>query len=421
MAGTQLIPLIALLILAGFFAGTTIAFQHINKFSMEIKRKKGLFSGRILAHFHEQPIRFVASGTIGFLACIVIFSILLNYALMPYWKQIPFGSFNFLYLKILAQFLIAAILVLLFSLLLPRSLFRAQANRLLPVFAFPISVFARLIYPVATLMTSLANWILQYLFNVKITSEGVPYEVGNGEAYLFNTNNKEENSVKKLNTLFFENALNLPQIKIRNCLIPRKEIIALEYQSTMEEVRQEFIASQYSKLIIYEKNIDNIIGYIHQLDLFNEPMTVKEVLHPILAVPETMNVITLLTQMTRDHKSIAWVVDEFGGTAGIVTLEDLLEEIFGDIRDEHDTHELVERQIAEKEYLLSGRLELHYLKEKYGFVFGETESETLSGFIITGHGAIPRERERIIIGNFEFDITRVSETRIEMVKMRILK
>lgn len=420
MTGPQLIPLIALLLLAGFFAGTTIAFQHINKFSMEIKRKKGLFAGRILAHFHEQPIRFVASGTIGFLACIVIFSILLNYALMPYWEQIPFGTFNFLYLKILAQFLIAAILILLFSLLLPRSLFRAQANRLLPVFAFPISAFAKLLYPVTSLMTSLANWILQYLFNVKITSEGVPYDAGNGEAYLFSIN-KEENSVKNLNTLFFENALNLPQIKIRNCLIPRKEIVALEYNSSLDEVRQEFISSQYSKLIIYEKNIDNIVGYVHQLDLFNGATVVKDVLHPILAVPETMNVITLLTQMTRDHKSIAWVVDEFGGTAGIVTLEDLLEEIFGDIRDEHDTHELVDRQIAEKEYLLSGRLELSYLKEKYGFVFGETESETLSGFIITGHGSIPGERERIIIGNFEFDITRVSETRIEMVKLRILK
>lgn len=415
---SQLIPLIILLILAGFFAGTTIAFQHINKFSMEIKRKKGLLAGRILAHFHEQPLRFVASGTIGFLLCIVVFSVCLNYLLTPYWKQIPFGSFNSLYLKIFVQFLISGILIMFFSLLLPRSLFRAQANRLLPVFAVPISFFSKIFYPIASLITGMANWMLQYLFNVKITSDGIPYEMGNREAFF---NAESEEGIRSLNTVFFENALNLPQIKIRNCLIPRKEISALEVGCKMQELRQEFISTQYSKIIIYDTNIDNIIGYVHQLDLFNSPTAVKDILHPIIAVPETMNVISLLTRMTREHRSIAWVVDEFGGTAGIITLEDLLEEIFGDIRDEHDVHELVERQIAEKEYLFSGRLELDYLTEKYGFSFGETDSETLSGYIIARHESIPAERDRIIIGNFEFDITHVSETRIEMVKMRILK
>ena len=387
---------------------------------MEIKRKKGLLAGRILAHFNEQPVRFVASGVIGRLICMVIFAILLNYALTPFWEQIPFGSFNSLYLKVLVQFVIAVFLLGIFALLIPRSLFRAQANRLLPVFAFPISVFSKLFYPIASLMTSLSNWILQYLFNVKITTDAIPFSSGGNSAHLF-SGDAEENGHQHLNTVFFENALNLPQIKIRNCLIPRKEIEAVEIGCAMRSLEQKFIDSQYSKIVVYETNIDNVIGYVHQLDLFGRPTALRDILHPILAVPETMNVISLLTQMTQQHKSIAWVVDEFGGTAGIVTLEDLLEEIFGDIRDEHDVHERVEQQIADKEYLFSGRLELNYLSEKYGFVFGETDSETLSGYIITRHESIPKERERFIIGDFEFDITHVSETRIEMVKMRLLR
>jgi CBS domain containing-hemolysin-like protein len=178
--------------------------------------------------------------------------------------------------------------------------------------------------------------------------------------------------------------------------------------------------TKLSKIIIYEHTIDNILGYIHQLDMFKNPADITAIIHPIMVVPETMSAIDLLSKFNKERKSIAWVVDEFGGTAGIVTIEDVLEEIFGEIKDEHDVEEFVEKQIAEKEYIFSGRLELDYLNERYGFDFPEDESETLSGYIINHHETIPRLKERIIIDDYEFDVLNVTDTRIEMVKMKIL-
>ena len=174
-------------------------------------------------------------------------------------------------------------------------------------------------------------------------------------------------------------------------------------------------------MITYEKNIDNILGYVHQLALFKHPTSIRSILLPIPAVPESMSATDLISKFTRERKSIAWVVDEFGGTAGIITMEDVLEELFGEIHDEYDTEEFVEKQLAENEFIFSGRLELDYLEEKYGFEFGEEESETLSGYIINYHETIPRQKERIIIDDFEFDILHVSDTRIETVKMKKLK
>ena len=215
--------------------------------------------------------------------------------------------------------------------------------------------------------------------------------------------------------------MSLPTVKIRQCLVPRTEIVALELNDSIAEARALFIQTKLSKLLVYENSIDNIVGYIHQLDLFNRPENIKAMLHPIVAVPESMSASDLIRRFTKERKSIAWVVDEFGGTAGIVTMEDLLEEIFGEIQDEYDTEELTEKTVSENEYIFSGRLELDYLKEKYDFEFPENESETLSGYIINEHETIPKQKETIIINNFKFDILTVSERRIEMVKMKVLQ
>jgi CBS domain containing-hemolysin-like protein len=221
----------------------------------------------------------------------------------------------------------------------------------------------------------------------------------------------------------FENALSLSDTKIRACLLPRKEIIAVEKDTSIASIKEKFIETKLSRIIVFENNIDNIIGYIHHLDLFKNPSTTLEILHPIAAVPETMSATDLMNKFTKDRKSIAWVIDEFGGTAGIVTMEDLLEELFGEIEDEYDTTEdFVEKQLAEDEYLFSGRIELDYVEQKYQFNFyGKEGAETLSGFIIQNNNAIPKQKQKIIIGNIEFDILHVSDTRIEMVKVRLLK
>jgi CBS domain containing-hemolysin-like protein len=223
------------------------------------------------------------------------------------------------------------------------------------------------------------------------------------------------------NAQLMENAQELPKVRIRQCLVPRKEIIGIDRHSSMEDVRRKFEETRLSKLVVFDKNIDHITGYIHQLDLFKNPASVQSVLLSIPAVPESMSATDLIGKLSRDRKSIAWVVDEFGGTAGIITMEDVLEELFGEIQDEYDTEEFIEKQVAENEYIFSGRLELDYLEEKYGFDFGEDDSETLSGHIINYHETIPRQKERIIIDNYEFDIVSVSDTRIEMVKLKKLK
>ena len=223
-----------------------------------------------------------------------------------------------------------------------------------------------------------------------------------------------------MNTDLLEAALLLPTIRVRECLVPRKEIEAIEKKSSIAEVRKKMIASKLSKLVVYDKTIDHIVGYIHQLDLFQQPKTIQDILLTIPAIPETMGAHDLILRLNKERKSMAWVVDEFGGTAGIVTMEDLLEEIFGEIRDEFDVEELEEKKLSDREYIFSGRLELDYLRETYGLDFPQQESETLSGYIIHHQETIPRPKEQIRLGAYLFEILQVSDTRIERVKLNVL-
>jgi CBS domain containing-hemolysin-like protein len=266
---------------------------------------------------------------------------------------------------------------------------------------------------------AVAEWLLKYLFNVRFNDEKEVFSRVDLEQFIQQTREHSEEN-PELNTELFEAALSLPNVKIRQCLVPRKEVEAVSIDTPIDLLKRKFIDTKLSKLVVYDKNIDNIQGYVHQLALFAKPKDIKSILLPIPAVPESMSAIDLINKFTKDRKSIAWVVDEFGGTSGIITMEDLLEEIFGEIRDEYDVEEFVEKHIADKEYIFSGRLELDYINQKYGVKLPDSDSETLSGFIINQHETIPKEREKIIIGDFEFEILHVSETRIETVKMRVL-
>jgi putative hemolysin len=284
-----------------------------------------------------------------------------------------------------------------------------------------MNIFYKLLFPIANIFVGISQKILELLFNVRIKDKDEAYSKVDLEHFLQQSKEQDEGS-QELNAELFENALSLGNVKIRECLVPRTEIESIDIDSSIEELKAMFIETQLSKLVVYEENIDNISGYVHQLDLFKRPSDIRSILLPIPAVPESMNAMDLINKFSKERKSIAWVVDEFGGTAGIVTMEDVLEEIFGEIHDEYDTEEFVEKQIAEDEFIFSGRMELDYLNEKYDLDFSEdSESETLSGYIINNHESIPKLKERIIIDRFEFNILSVSDTRIEMVKMRVLR
>ncbi|MFZ4770823.1 MAG: hemolysin family protein, partial [Ferruginibacter sp.] len=276
---------------------------------------------------------------------------------------------------------------------------------------------------ISAMFIEFSKWILKYVFNVKLSEKGEMFSKIDLEHFIQQTKGYRDDENSEINKELFENALSISDIKLRECLVPRKEIVSIPQSSTMEEVKNSFIETRLSKLVVYENDIDNITGYIHQLDLFTNPTSVKEILLPIPTVPESMSVTGLINKFTKERKTIAWVIDEFGGTAGIVTMEDLLEEIFGEIQDEYDdVDEQVNKQLSSTEYLFSGRLELDFITEKYGLEFKNNEdAETLSGFIIQNNESIPQQKERIIVGNYEFDILGVSGTRIETVKLKVLK
>jgi len=288
--------------------------------------------------------------------------------------------------------------------------------------SYIVQFFYWLFSSFASYLVDISEWILKYIFNVKINPRKDMFSKVDLEHFMQQSASNEEEASNEINKELFENALSLSETRLRECLIPRKEIEALSIDASMQDVKEKFISTKLSKLVVYENNIDNISGYIHQLDLFKHPSSVKEILLPIPTVPESMSATDLMNKFSKEHKTIAWVVDEFGGTAGIVTMEDLLEEIFGDIKDEYDTEEFVEKQLAANEFIFSGRLELDYITERYKLEFPNDEAtETLSGYIIKNHQQIPRAKDHIIIGDYEIDILSMSDTRIEMVKLKLIK
>lgn len=405
------------ILLMGFFAGIEMAFYSANRMSIELKKKQGRASGQILDQFVDHPVYFLGTTLIGFNVFLVFFGLQISKVMEPLWIRLDVGSDS---LRIIIEILLSTFLVLVFAEFLPRAIFRARANVILSRMAQLIDIFYQMFYPIAAICIAMANWLLKYVFNVRVDEKKEVFGRTDLE-HLFRQAKEAEEEKQPLNTEFFENALELPKIRIRQSLVPRKEIVGIDIKESVDAIRGIFIETKLSRVVVFEGNIDHIIGYVHQLDMFKRPESIQSVLLPIPAVPESMSATDLINKFTRERKSIAWVVDEFGGTAGIITMEDVLEEIFGEIQDEYDVEEFVERQIAENEYIFSGRLELDYINEKYGFDFPVDETETLSGFIINYHETIPRQKERIIIADYEFDIMNVSDTRIEMVKIKKLK
>jgi putative hemolysin len=417
IAVTTLVWFFVTILMMGFFAGIEMAFYSANRFGIELKKKQGRQSAILLSRFIETPQLFLSTTLIGFTLFLVCFVLLFSVVTTPLWNVIGLRSDI---ARLLLDIILATFVVLIFAEFIPRAIFRAKSNFILTKFVWLINFLYQVLRPIGNLFIGLSDWVLKYVFNVRVneTKEALG---SNGLETMFQHKTDGEADSPELDTDLFDNALNLHNTKVRQCLVPRKEIIGVDVKCSIEQLREKFIDTKLSKLIVYENNIDTILGYVHQLDLFKKPESLQSILLPIPAVPESMSATDLIGRFTRDRKSIAWVVDEFGGTAGIVTMEDVLEEIFGEIHDEYDSEEFVEKRLAEDEYIFSGRLELDYLKKKFELDFPETESETLSGYIINHYETIPQQKERIIIEDYEFDILSVSDTRIEMVKLKVLK
>ena len=416
-----LIAIIVSLILIGFFAGVEIAFVSVSKLSVELKKKQGTYVGKIWSAYMEKPARFIGTTLIALNILVVIYGLLWSDILVNFWKI--FGIYN-PYIRLAAETILSTFILLFFEFIF-KAFFRAKGDAIIgsSIITFIVQFFYSLFAWVASIFVNLAEWILKYIFNVKIHAKKEIFTKIDLEHFIQQSNDRDAEENGELNNELFENVLSLSDIKVRTCLIPRKEIEAININTSVDEIRDRFIETKLSKLVVYENNIDTILGYIHQLDMFKNPESLRSILLPIPTIPESMNVSDLINKFSKERKSIAWVIDEFGGTAGIITMEDLLEEIFGEIKDEYDSaEEFVEKQIAANEYIFSGRLELDYITDKYKLRFRTNdETGTLSGYIISQHEDIPKQKERIIIDDYEFDILNVSETRIETVKIKVLK
>ncbi len=410
--------IIVTLVFIGFFSGIEIAFFSANRLNLELKKKQGSNSGIIIGRFIESPAKFLGTSLIGVNLFLVIYGLLFSQLMtVSLWK--PLGVENE-YLQLVLDTLLSTFIVLMFGEFIPKAVFRSRADSVLISSAPLMSFFHSIFYPAARVFLGLSRRMLDLFFDIKIKDRDEAYSKVDLEHY-FQQSAETADENQELNAELFENALLLPNVKVRECLVPRTEIEAVEKSISIAELRKRFIETKLTRIVVYENNIDNIVGYVHQLDLFKRPDNITNILLTIPVVSESMSAMDLIKRLTRERKSIAWVIDEFGGTSGIVTMEDALEEIFGEIKDEYDTEDLIEKQLSEDEYIFSGRMELDYLKEKYELEFPEDESETLSGYIINAHESIPKLKERIIIGRYEFNVLSVGDTRIETVKLRILR
>ncbi len=411
------------LILSAFFSGMEIAFISANKLRIEVDRKQGNFSSGIISIFLNNPSKYLTTMLVGNNLALVIYGGIMAVLLEPAIKD--FIGITNTFIVVFLQTLFSTLIILFVAEFVPKTIFRANANRSLNFFAVPIILFYIVFYPVTFLINHLSQLILKLLKNDDSVNERNKNVFNKHDLiYLINQTGKslQETEDQTDDLKLFQNALDFSSVKIRDCMVPRTEIIASEKSASINDLRAQIVETGYSKILIYNDSIDNIIGYITSKSLFNLKGSDSELpLMDISFIPETMSAQKLLRKFIQDKKSIAIVVDEFGGVSGIVTTEDILEEIFGEIEDEHDTSVLIEKEISENEYILSGRLEIHYLNEKYSINLPESEEyDTLAGYIIHRYENIPTLNERINIDHFEMKILKVSNTKVELVHLKKL-
>ncbi len=407
------------LLFSAFSSGMEIAFITANRFKLEVERKKGSTAAGIMANFLERPSRFISTMLVANNIALVAYGILMASVLDPILVRWIHNEM----LVLLAQTIIATIIVLITGEFTPKAFFRINPNRMLMLFAIPAKITYTLLYPIVWAIDHLSNKLLSSLFKMKVNEEKLSFGRIDLDQFVndYNPVSTEEEKVDH-EIRIFRNALSFSELKVRECMVPRTEIEAMDVESEVEELREKLISTGYSKILIYRDDIDNIIGYVHSFELFHHPKSLRSIIRPISLVPESTKAKDLLKQFAQQHRSVAVVLNEFGGTAGMVTVEDIIEEIFGDFDDEHDTEDLVEEQLGDNVFRFSGRHDIYYLNEEYGIGLPESDDYgTLAGFIITHHQSIPEVGQEIRINHFDFSIDRMNANRIEEVTLRIGK
>lgn len=421
----NIIAVVVCLLFSALFSGIEIAFISADKLRIELANKRGTLSGRLLARFINQPTKFIGTTLVGNNIALVLYSFFMAALLEPLLVSYLPASVNNDVTILIMQTLLATLLVLVTGEFTPKSIFMIDPNGLLSIFALPMAFVFYLLYPIVAIIDIISKFIIVHILGFKY-QEGKPvFGLTDLNNYIKNTlgdNIREEaaehaSANPRVNTKIFNNALEFKTVKVRECMIPRTEVVAVDVEDTIEDIKEAFIESGHSKIIVYKESIDDVIGYCHSLELFKKPKTISQMLTPIIIVPETIPANELMIQFITEHKSLALVVDEFGGTAGIVSIEDIIEEIFGEIQDEHDAEDWVELKIDENTYLISARHEIDYLNEKYGWDIPAGDYDTLGGFILSLTGEIPANNTIIKVPPFTFTIMSKRENRIDNVKI----
>jgi len=404
------------LLLSAFFSGCEMAFFSSNKLLLELNKKKHPFPARIIDRFVQKPGLFLSTILIGNNVALVIYGLQMAKLIEPTINQYIESSIALL----LIQTIFSTLIILLTAEFLPKTLFRIHPTFILNIFAVPLLFFYFIFYPISKLTMGISDFIITVILKAKTTEQGnwmlSKVDLDNLLTEHHQKSDKDDESANEFKLL--KNALDFSKLKIRDCIIPRTDLQVIEVNEELDPLRTQFMETGLSKILVYKDSIDNIIGYVHVSSLFKNPHKIRNIVSPISIVPETMTANMVLELFTKEHKSIALVVDEFGGTAGIVTLEDILEEIFGEINDEHDISDHIEEKLNDHTYHLSARLEIDYLNEKYAIHLPHSDDyETIAGLILFHNQSIPQVNDIIKIDNFTFEILEASNARIELVKV----
>ncbi len=408
------------LLFSAFFSGMEIAFITANKLQIELDSKQGSLVGKINSFFIENPSRFIATMLVGNNIALVIYGMLMADALTPVLQQIAYIKSNDM-LMLTAQTFISTLIVLFTAEFLPKALFRINPNKLLNLLSIPVTIIFITLSPVVYIINGISNLFLKYVFNMEIIDDKPVFAKVDIDNYLEEVT-RQAPAEKELDheIQIFKNALDFDKIKARECMVPRTEIVAIDVDESVEKLKSLFVETGLSKILVYRETIDNIIGYAHSYEMFKRPKEIKNILLPVTIVPESMPVNEVLSKLIEQRRSIAVVVDEFGGTSGIITTEDIIEEIFGEIEDEHDKEKLIEEKIDDRTFRFSARMEIDYLNEKYNLQLPDSDDyETLGGLLLQAFGTIPNIKDRIKIQQYEFIIDEVEANKIDTVILKI--